>query len=134
MIETDDELCGTKMITPIVHNDSENDVVSLSIKQKKEFVILTPAKIVALVSSKTLIKPKIVIKTAAAQGMKRSARCYTPDEISLKGQKKDQSKRHLSEGETEKFCRRMQVKYYSIIKHLDKTPDQIIVWDLLMNS
>ena len=49
------------MITPIVHDDLEGAVASLSIKEKREFVILTPAKAVALVPSETLAKPKFVI-------------------------------------------------------------------------
>ena len=57
------------MITPIIHDDSEKVVASLSIKEKKEFVILTPAKVVSLVTSKSLIKPKFVIETTATQGM-----------------------------------------------------------------
>jgi len=61
----------------------------LSIKENKEFVILTPAKVVALVPSKTLIKPKFVIETNVAQGMNRSGKCYTPNELALGGQKKD---------------------------------------------
>ena len=88
-------MCGTKVINPIVHDELENVVASLSIKEKKEFVILTPAKVVVLVPSKTQIKPKFVIETAVAQGMTRSRRCYTPEvsmlsevkrRIKLKGQ------------------------------------------------
>ena len=134
MAETNDDCCGIKRITPIIHNDLEKDVASLSIKQKKEFVIFTLAKVVALVSSKTLIKPKFVIKIVVAQGNTRSGRCYPLDELSLEGQNKNQPKRPIREGETEKFCMRMQPKYYSIVKHLDKTPAQIFVLDLLMNS
>ena len=107
MIETDEDGCGTKMITPIVHEDLERAVASLSVKERRKFVILTPAKAVALVPSKTLVKPKFVIETAVAQGMTRSGRCYTPDELALGGQKKDHAKRPISEGEVEEFWRRM---------------------------
>ncbi|XP_015064647.1 uncharacterized protein LOC107009834 [Solanum pennellii] len=69
MIETDDDWCGTKKINQIVHDDLEKAVASLSIKEKKKFVILTPVKAVSLVPSKTLIKPKFVVVTTAAQGM-----------------------------------------------------------------
>ena len=48
MIETNDYWCGMKVITSIVHNKLEKAVAALSIKKKKEFVILTPAKVVAL--------------------------------------------------------------------------------------
>ena len=34
MIETDEDCCGTKMITPIVHNDLEGAVASLRFKEK----------------------------------------------------------------------------------------------------
>ncbi|XP_015081454.1 uncharacterized protein LOC107025117 [Solanum pennellii] len=134
MIETDEDWCGTKMITPIVHDDLERAVTSLSVKETREFVILTPTKVVALVPSETLVKPKFVIETAAAQGMTRSRRCYTPDKLALGGQKKDQAKRPISEGETEEFRRMMQPKYYSIVKNLEKTPAQISIWALLMSS
>ena len=134
MIETDEDGCGTKMITPTLHEDLERAVASLSVKERRKFVILTPAKAVALVPSKTLVKPKFVIETAVAQGMTRSGRCYTPDELALGGQKKDHAKRPISEGEAEEFWRRMQPKDYSIVKHLEKTPAQISVWALLMSS
>ncbi|XP_069143299.1 uncharacterized protein [Solanum lycopersicum] len=61
MIQTDKDWCGTKNITPIIHDDLERVVASLSFKEKREFVILTPAKAVALVPSETLAKPKFVI-------------------------------------------------------------------------
>ena len=134
MIETDNDWCRTKVITLIVHDDLEKVVASLSIKEKKEFVILTPTKVVALVPSKTLIKPKFVIETDVPQGMNRSDRCYTLEELALGGQKKDQDKRAISKSEAKNFWRRMQPKDYSIVKHLEKTPTQIFVWVLLMSS
>ncbi|XP_027772414.1 uncharacterized protein LOC114076918 [Solanum pennellii] len=134
MIETDEDEREAKRITPVVQEDLERAVASLSVKERREFVILTPAKAVALVPSKTLPKPKFVIETAVAQGMTRSGRCYTPDELALGGQKKDHAKRPISEGEAEEFWRRMQPKDYSIVKHLEKTPAQISVWALLMSS
>ena len=96
MIETDENWCGTKMINPIVHDDLQRAVASLSIKEKREFVILTPTKAVALVPSENLVKPKFIIETAIAQGITRSGRCYTPDELALGVQKKDQAKRSIS--------------------------------------
>nr|XP_025884692.1 uncharacterized protein LOC104646013 [Solanum lycopersicum] len=111
MIETDEDECEAKRITPVVQEDLERAVASLSVKERREFVILTPAKVVALVPSKTLPKPKFVIETAVAQGVTRSGRCYTPDELALGGQKE-----------------------YSIVKHLEKTPAQISMWALLMSS
>ena len=75
-----------------------------------------------------------MIENAAAQGMNRSGRCYTPEEMALGGQKKDKVKRLISEGEAEKFLRKIQPKDYSIVNHLEKTPVQISVWALLMRS
>ena len=45
MIETDNDWCVTKVITLVVHEELEKVVASLSVKEKKEFVILTPAKL-----------------------------------------------------------------------------------------
>ena len=134
MIETDEDEPETKRITPVVQEDLEKAVASLSVREKGEFVILIPVKAVALVPSRTLAKHKFVIETAVAQGMTRSCRCYTPDELALGGQKKDHAKRPISEAEVEEFWRRMQPKDYSIVKHLEKTPAQISVWALLMSS
>ena len=44
----------TKVIVLIVHDELEKDVASLIIKEKKDFVILTAAKVVALVPIETL--------------------------------------------------------------------------------
>ncbi|XP_069150856.1 uncharacterized protein [Solanum lycopersicum] len=134
MIETDEDERETKRITFVEQEDLEKAVASLSVREKREFVILTPAKVVALVPSKTLAKPKFVIETAVAQGMTRSGRCYTPDELALGGQKKDHAKIPIGEAEVEEFLRRMQPKDYSIVKHLEKTPAQISMWALLMSS
>ncbi|KAK4706953.1 hypothetical protein R3W88_033490 [Solanum pinnatisectum] len=121
MIETDDDWCVTKAIVPIAPDNLERAVASLSIREKKEFVILTPEKVVALVPRETPDRPK-------------SGRCYTPEELSQGVQKKEQSKRPISEAEAEEFWRKMQPKDYSIVKHLEKTPAQISVWALLMSS
>ncbi|KAK4733993.1 hypothetical protein R3W88_008254 [Solanum pinnatisectum] len=67
---------------PIALDNLERAVASLSIKEKKEFVILTPEKVVALVPQETLARSKFVIETAVTQGMTRSGRCYTPEELS----------------------------------------------------
>ena len=127
MIEIDEGWCGTKLTTPIIQDDLERVVASLRVKEKREFVILIPTKVVPLVPSETLVKPKFVIETAVAQGMTRSGRCYTPDKIALGGQKKKQAKWPISEGEVEEFWRRMQPEDYSIVKHLEKTPAQISI-------
>ena len=82
--------------------------------------------------SETLIKPKFVIEKTFSQGITRSGRCYTPDELALEGRNKHQAKRTIREGEAEEFWRKMQPKDYSIVWHLEKTPAQISVWTLLM--
>ena len=66
-----------------------------------EFVILTPAKDVALVPLETPSRTKFAIETAASQGMTRFGRCYTSKELALGRQKKDQGKRPISEGKVE---------------------------------
>ncbi|KAK4724717.1 hypothetical protein R3W88_027496 [Solanum pinnatisectum] len=66
--------------------------------------------------------------------MTRSGRCYTPEELSQGVQKKEQFKRTISEAKVEEFWRKMQLKDYSIVKHLEKTPARISVWALLMSS
>ena len=68
--------------------------------------------------------------------MTRSGRCYTPEELIKGVQKKDKRKRPISEAEAEakEFWRKMQLKDYSNVKHLEKTTAQISVWALLMSS
>lgn len=78
MIETDDDWCVTKMITLIVHDEFERSMTLLRVKDKKKLVILTPAKVLALVTFEPPARPKFVIEIAAAQGMTRFGRCYTP--------------------------------------------------------
>ncbi|XP_049403577.1 uncharacterized protein LOC125867192 [Solanum stenotomum] len=130
----DQNVCVTKTIVPIVPDELERVVASLSIREKKNFMILTPEKAVALVPREILTRPKFVIETAATQGMTRSGRCYTPKELAQGRQKKDQTKRLISEAEAKEFWRKMQPKDYSIVKHLEKTLAQISVWALLMSS
>ncbi|XP_015072542.1 uncharacterized protein LOC107016648 [Solanum pennellii] len=62
MIETDEDECETKRITPVAQEDLERAVASLTVREKREFVILTPTKVVALVPSKTLAKPSLSSK------------------------------------------------------------------------
>uniref|UniRef100_M1B273 Gag/pol polyprotein n=1 Tax=Solanum tuberosum TaxID=4113 RepID=M1B273_SOLTU len=59
MIETYDDWCVTKAIVSIAPDELESVVASLSIREKKEFVILTPEKAVALVPRETLTQPKV---------------------------------------------------------------------------
>ena len=64
----------------------------------------------------TLSKPKFVIENVVAQGMTRYGRCYTPEELALGGQKNDQAKRPISEGEADEFWRRMHRKIILLIR------------------
>ena len=68
-------------------------------------MILTPAKVVALVPIETPTRLKFVIKIASSQGRTRSNRCCTLKELAHEGQKKDQGKRPISEGEAEELWR-----------------------------
>ena len=49
MIETDEDEREAKRITPVIQEDLEKAVASLSVREKGELVILTPAKAVSLV-------------------------------------------------------------------------------------
>lgn len=56
--------------------------------------------------------------------MIRSGRCYTPEELTIGGQNKNQGKSPISKGNVEEFRRKMQPKDYSIVKHgEDSSPD-----------
>ena len=81
MIEVDENWGATKVITPIIHDELERVVASLSIKYKKEFVILTFPKDFSLVPFKAPAKSKFVIESIVSQGMTRSRRCYTTKEL-----------------------------------------------------
>ena len=105
----DDEWCVTKVITPIILDELERNVALFSDKEEKEFLILTPAKVIVLVPSETFVRQKFVIKTTTAKGMTRSGRCYTLKEFALGGKKKDKDevKSTISEGEAEELWRKM---------------------------
>ena len=47
LVEIDDDWCVTISIEPIVHDELEKAVASLSIRDQKEFVILTIGKAIA---------------------------------------------------------------------------------------
>ena len=66
--------------------------------------------------------------------MTRSGRCYTPEDLALGSQKKNQAKRPIREGEAEEFLEENATADYSIVKHLEKTRAQISVWALLISS
>ena len=66
MIETCDDWCMTKVKTLVIHDELERYVTSFSIKDKREFVIPTLTRVVALVPSKIFVKKKLVIETATS--------------------------------------------------------------------
>jgi len=79
-------------------------------------------------------KGKIVVEAAAA-GMTRSGRCYAPEEVIQGGPNKENNqKRVVTEAEVEDFWRKMPTKEYSVVEQLKKTPAQISLMALLMNS
>ncbi|XP_049381345.1 uncharacterized protein LOC125845898 [Solanum stenotomum] len=79
-------------------------------------------------------KGKIVVE-AAAVGMTRFGRCYTPEEVVREGQNKENNqKRVVTEAEVEDFWRKMPTKEYLVVEQLKKTPAQISLMALLMNS
>jgi len=79
-------------------------------------------------------KGKIVVEAAAA-GMTRSGRCYAPEEVVRGGPNKENNqKRVVTEAEVEDFWRKMPTKEYSVVEQLKKTPAQISLMALLMNS
>lgn len=114
MIETDNNWCLTKAIVPIVHDEMKRAVPSLSIKEKKEFVILTRTKVVSLVPKETPTRLRFMTENALSQGMNKSGRCYTPEDWSNGGKKKDQGKRPIREGKAGEFWRKIQPKDYSM--------------------
>lgn len=59
---------STKTIVMIVHDDLEWEMASLSINERKEFVIFTPSKVIVLVLIETPTRTTFVIETALAQG------------------------------------------------------------------
>ncbi|XP_049388317.1 uncharacterized protein LOC125852640 [Solanum stenotomum] len=79
-------------------------------------------------------KGKIVVEAAVA-GMTRSGRCYTPEEVVREGPNKENNqKRVVTEAKVENFWRKMPTKEYSVVEQLKKTPAQISLMALLMNS
>ena len=95
---------------------------------------MAPHQDLTSVPKEGLTKKEFVIDTATANNLTRSGRCYTLEELAQGGNKNKHQKGPISEAEAEEFWRRMQPKEYSIVKHLEKAPAQIFVWELLMSS
>ena len=110
-----------KMINPIFNDYFERVVTCLSVKEKRECYFYTCKGCCPGAIGNSHQAYVFFIETDASQAMTGSGRCYTPDELALAEQKKDQAKRPISKGEAEDFQRRMKPKDYSIVKHLEKT-------------
>lgn len=109
---------STKTIVMIVHDDLEWEMSSLSINERKEFVIFTPSKVIVLVLIETPTRTTFVIETALAQGMTRSSRCYTQYELSHGGKKKEQLKRTIAKGKLKNFIARYSRKTIQLLSIL----------------
>ncbi|XP_055800430.1 uncharacterized protein LOC129869872 [Solanum dulcamara] len=83
---------------------------------------------------KTKAKGKM-IDTAVAQGMTRSGRCYTPENLDqgVIG-KEPNPKKNVTDAEVTEFWRKMQPKDYSVEEQLKKTSAHISIMSLLMSS
>ena len=64
MIETDEDEREAKRITPVVQEDLERAVASLSVKERREFVILTPAKLLPWCLQKLSLSPNFSLKSS----------------------------------------------------------------------
>ena len=72
-------------------------------------------------------------KTGAAQGMTRTGRVYTPEHLG--GSSKEEASKHpIIETDPDDLWRKVQVRKYSVVDHLNKTPAQISILSLLQNS
>ncbi|XP_070040148.1 uncharacterized protein [Nicotiana tomentosiformis] len=72
-------------------------------------------------------------ETGAAQGMTRTGRVYTPE--NLGGTSKEAApKLPVVETDTDELWRKIQAREYSVVDHLNKTPAQISILSLLQNS
>ncbi|XP_070036893.1 uncharacterized protein [Nicotiana tomentosiformis] len=72
-------------------------------------------------------------ESGAAQGMTRTGRIYTPE--NLGGTSREAaSKQPIIETGPDDLWRKMQAREYSVVDHLNKTPAQISILSLLQNS
>ena len=74
----------------------EKVVAALSISEKAAFIVMTASTQVYASPP----KKEFIVQTAAAQGMKRSGRCYIPEKLT---NKKDSQKRPITKVEAEEF-------------------------------
>jgi len=69
-----------------------------------------------------------------AQGLTRSGRCFTPEELRKAKDNPALVKKAVTEEQEEEFLRKMKVQDYSIVEQLRKTPAQISLLSLLIYS
>lgn len=68
------------------------------------------------------------------QGLTRSGRCFTPEELRRAKNNPALIKKVVTEEEAEEFLRKMKLQDYSIVEQLRKTPAQISLLSLLIHS
>ncbi|XP_060210541.1 uncharacterized protein LOC132637477 [Lycium barbarum] len=153
MIERDEdwEACG--MLFPRITKPLEQTVASLTLQEQPKFKVLIPspgipkvmpifrilvqAPAVAQVAQQIApdLKKPITAQASMTQGMTRSGKCFTPEELAQNATRKENvQKSVITEGEAKYFWWHMQSKYYSIVEYLKKTPAQISVLSLLASS
>ncbi|KAJ8539408.1 hypothetical protein K7X08_013660 [Anisodus acutangulus] len=105
----------------------EGTIVPVRIEEKVESsAFITPIITVQSYSTgeKSRGKEKQIVEVVVA-GMTRSGRCYAPA---------DNPKKVVTETEVEEFWRKMPTKEYSVVEQLKKTPAQISLLSLSINS
>ncbi|KAJ8532930.1 hypothetical protein K7X08_015819 [Anisodus acutangulus] len=127
-IRTEERVESSALITPII---------TVQVRAPFEVEVLPPKPriVTSYVDTKTAPwsysigersrgKEKQIVEVVVA-GMTRSGRCYAPA---------DNPKKVVTETEVEEFWRKMPTKEYSVVEQLKKTPAQISLLSLLMNS
>ncbi|KAJ8554419.1 hypothetical protein K7X08_025097 [Anisodus acutangulus] len=127
-IRTEERVESSALITPII---------TVQVRAPFEVEVLPPKSRMVTPSADTKTAPwsysigerskgkeKQIVEVVVA-GMTRSGRCYAPA---------DNPKRVVTETEVEEFWRKMPTKEYSVVEQLKKTPAQISLLSLLMNS
>ncbi|XP_019228239.1 PREDICTED: uncharacterized protein LOC109209431 [Nicotiana attenuata] len=114
----------------------------------KDHVIIKPVSQLPIVDSRaipwnykrvtvTYKGKEVKEEVCETHGLTRSGRCFAPEELREVKASKDNPvlvKNAITEKETEEFLRKMKVQDYSIVEQLRKTPAQILLLSLLINS
>ncbi|KAJ8562448.1 hypothetical protein K7X08_011739 [Anisodus acutangulus] len=127
-VRTEERVESSALITPII---------TVQVRAPFEVEVLPPKSRMVTPSVDTKTAPwsysigerskgkeKQIVEVVVA-GMTRSGRCYAPA---------DNPKKVVTETEVEEFWRKMPTKEYSVVEQLKKTPAQISLLSLLMNS